>query len=555
MALDYDGASNGLFRHLGKLIKHYDLFQTDGSGLTTDLQEILDAFQLGNQDLVTEGLPTVYEGFEAEYVARRGSLTEYAIQRLQDRASVLDQIGAVSTDINEILSKLIDRMVLDTKTVNASAVTIGVVTAAAGNTGNGRVLTSKVLDGAQSPGSLSGVGYAAHAAYRNRNSELAAPSETIQLTCIQDSYRDGVTEGSEGFLWEGGVAIEQHGIDTEGSGLVGQVAGAHSATVITNADFETFSSNVPTSWTLDAGTAGTHVFEETAAANLYHGAKSLRFAGGGAQASIQISQAVLASQIVAGQRYCVPVRIKADATIAAGTLTIGFEGTGYTPTSETVEVQTVQISGTPTGGSYTLTWQGQTTAAIAFDATSATVQGALRLLVGLESVVVATGAGTPPDVTHQVTFHGVQGNTAQLTSTNNLTGGAPVITHATTTQGVEGERINLPPGALPTTWSLRHFFVTMPLAIPANFKLVVKWTGTPTNAKNLYIDDLTAKSVNYGGGLGLAVVRGSTPWVRGDKFTFAVTNTEGVIQRAFRRMFGRQLPSSASPNIADALAT
>ena len=40
----------------------------------------------------------------------------------------------------------------------------------------------------------------------------------------------------------------------------------------------------------------------------------------------------------------------------------------------TDEVQTVTITGGPTGGTFTLTWGGQTTAAIAYNATAATVQ-------------------------------------------------------------------------------------------------------------------------------------------------------------------------------------
>lgn len=111
---------------------------------------------------------------------------------------------------------------------------------------------------------------------------------------------------------------------------------------------------------------------------------------------------------------------------------------GTTLKMGSVEVQTVTISGTPTGGFYTLSWtnaagQVQTTAPISFEGTDADVQEALRALVGLEAVTV-TSTGDAPDYVHTITFHGVT-NPAQLTSTNALTGGTPAINHATTTAG------------------------------------------------------------------------------------------------------------------------
>lgn len=111
---------------------------------------------------------------------------------------------------------------------------------------------------------------------------------------------------------------------------------------------------------------------------------------------------------------------------------------GTTLKMGSVEVQTVAISGTPTGGFYTLSWtnaasQVQTTAPLAFDASDSDVQEALRALSGLEEIEV-TASGTSPDYTHTITFNGVT-NPAQLTSTSALTGGTPAIAHNTSTAG------------------------------------------------------------------------------------------------------------------------
>lgn len=112
---------------------------------------------------------------------------------------------------------------------------------------------------------------------------------------------------------------------------------------------------------------------------------------------------------------------------------------GTTVKMTDVEVQTVAISGTPTGGYYRLLWtnadgKNAATAMLAFNAGQSAVQAALRAIPGLESVTVAT-TGTTPNLTHTVTFTGRGGDVSQLTSDNRMTGGTPVITHNTTAAG------------------------------------------------------------------------------------------------------------------------
>ena len=100
------------------------------------------------------------------------------------------------------------------------------------------------------------------------------------------------------------------------------------------------------------------------------------------------------------------------------------------------EVQTVTITGGPTGGTFTLTWSGQTTAAIAYNATAATVQTALEALSNIApgDVVVTGNAGGP----YTLTWGGTQlgEDVAAPTATASFTGGtSPGVTIATTTAG------------------------------------------------------------------------------------------------------------------------
>lgn len=118
-------------------------------------------------------------------------------------------------------------------------------------------------------------------------------------------------------------------------------------------------------------------------------------------------------------------------------VSVGTIGTTLKMTD--VEVQTVAISGTPTGGHYLLSWTNadsevQTTSPLDYNATSASVQSALRQLTGLELITVAE-SGTTPNLTHTVTFTGQGGDQTLMTSTNNMTGGTPLIAHGQTSAG------------------------------------------------------------------------------------------------------------------------
>lgn len=103
------------------------------------------------------------------------------------------------------------------------------------------------------------------------------------------------------------------------------------------------------------------------------------------------------------------------------------------------EVQTLTITGTPTGGTFTLTFQGQTTAAIAYNASAATVATALVALPNIETGEVTGGGGALPGTPVTLTFSGrYAGGDVPLIMANGaaLTGGTdPTATVAVTTEG------------------------------------------------------------------------------------------------------------------------
>lgn len=131
-------------------------------------------------------------------------------------------------------------------------------------------------------------------------------------------------------------------------------------------------------------------------------------------------------------------------------------------------------------------------------------------------------------------------------------------TAGSTTTGGVNEQIVMNAAALQaqTSYGIEHFFFIAPPVIPDDLELVIKLTGTPTNAQPIRIDSLAFGPVTYANGVGFAVVAGSNRWLRGDRVYVAVNNNNaGIFQDFFKRQYRIQLPTDASPTIANSLAT
>ena len=135
-----------------------------------------------------------------------------------------------------------------------------------------------------------------------------------------------------------------------------------------------------------------------------------------------------------------------------------FENAGV-PGAGTSEVQTLTFGGTPTGGTFTLAYDGQTTAAITWSATNNTlrdnVDTALEALtnIGTGGVTTAVGTMTAGVGTLTITFAGDLAALAVNTitvGTNSMTGTDPTVAVEETTAGVTASFRGAKKGALVT---------------------------------------------------------------------------------------------------------
>ena len=112
----------------------------------------------------------------------------------------------------------------------------------------------------------------------------------------------------------------------------------------------------------------------------------------------------------------------------------GTGSSNWTPNGKN-EVQKLSFTGVPTSGDFTLDFNGEITASIAYNATTSAIETALEALTGLTNVAVTGSIGS----TLTVTFTGnvALTNVAELiVNTNTLSNGTAInISPSTTTQG------------------------------------------------------------------------------------------------------------------------
>lgn len=127
------------------------------------------------------------------------------------------------------------------------------------------------------------------------------------------------------------------------------------------------------------------------------------------------------------------------------------------PSAGTDCVQTITIGGSTTGGTFRLTYDGHTTAAITWSATTNTLIANVDAALGALNNIGSASNVTTADVdlssgngTFTVTFVAALGKKVinAMTVTNNLTGGTHTLSCAITTPGVDATVRGASKGAL-----------------------------------------------------------------------------------------------------------
>ncbi len=134
----------------------------------------------------------------------------------------------------------------------------------------------------------------------------------------------------------------------------------------------------------------------------------------------------------------------------------GILATATTPVNGTNEVQTLTIGGTPSGGTFKISFRGKSTGAITWSSTNNTlvnnVAAALEALGEIGTSNVSVGVGTMTAGVGTITIQFVVNlsklDVPLMVATSSLTGSSPTAAITTTTPGVTADGRNSPKGQL-----------------------------------------------------------------------------------------------------------
>lgn len=329
MAIDY----TELFTDIGKNVKAVNQFHDSSRSLGLSLPnfdallaEIQARYESQSLQRLIEGLESTYAGYRDTSSSWASQQSDRAQQRLLDRDTVVNELaGADVGDIDRTIREIFRDMDFQTDSINKSVVVIGAPSADAGNTGNGSVRTTDILDGVTPPSP----GFGSFLLYDGLETALSVPSELMTFTCIADEDTDGTPAGHEIFLWEGQPATNgTFGWKTEGSGVSLQLSTTQAAETLSNRDLEAWDgANSPINWPIESGIPGTEIIEEQAAANVHRGTSSMRLVGTGTDVRlIQELPTEAGSFLVPNQQLYYMVFIKTLGDVAGGgVLTIRME--------------------------------------------------------------------------------------------------------------------------------------------------------------------------------------------------------------------------------------
>lgn len=167
--------------------------------------------------------------------------------------------------------------------------------------------------------------------------------------------------------------------------------------------------------------------------------------------------------------------------VIAGTRGRILESAGA-PGAGTDEVQTLTIGGTPTSGTFTLSFQGAVTAPITWSSTNNTLVanidaalGALRTVGGAANVTTAVGTMTAGIGTITITFVAALGKLAVPTIvvvSNDLEGTDPTVEVAETTPGVTATHRGVAKGTLVTDTTNGKLYINSGTAVAPTWTVV-----------------------------------------------------------------------------------
>ena len=312
MAINY----TNLFDDIGEVISAIEEFETMMA--TVEARRTSMIAQLTTStvtDLITN-VNQVFDSAQASIESIVESLIGLSRLRLQDRTTVVEELpNLTSTSLDSVIFELIADMITNSETVKESTVGLGSVTKTTIFPNTPLLITTSVLPGNVAPGQ----GFKQNRNMAGETIQLPLPDD-IRIICRTDSQQ-GTTVGRERFDITGNLPAQSSSrpftYDQGGN------RGQETITVAEGSSklgfFSAFTTDVPSGWTVQSGTATTD-FAEYVADSFNADDVSLEFlntATGALRYNIY-------SLLTPGENLCLYFYIKKKGATSAGTATVNL---------------------------------------------------------------------------------------------------------------------------------------------------------------------------------------------------------------------------------------
>lgn len=345
MALDYDGATSGLFTRLGAMIQMLDTVRLHQANLKTILATIQGKYSAADAYMIAP----LSASIEMRLAETSGILSdlrqscEYTVIEMCYAEALTSASNAMrSKTIGDALVWLIRQMDLDSETVLGTTVAKSALSVGSGNNGNGKFLYLFT---------------APNILLNSVNEWPNIRTEMVEARCIQDAQEGALSRGSEVFEIRGQPSYG--GLDYRfpaGSGASMKIKSASASVdngergqnLATNSDFEDQTSNLPDYWAAVTGAAGTEYSTETT--NIFRGTKALKLNVTGSVFKIRQqlnSSAGSLARLAPDRPYAISLAIMKDAG-ATGTLRVSIQDAAGTVLDSGLFINSTSIATTTT---------------------------------------------------------------------------------------------------------------------------------------------------------------------------------------------------------------
>ncbi len=351
-----------LFTRLGKLFGMASVIRTHQAALRTDFADVLGAYSAADSNLIgnlTSQIDDRIQDSRRLLSILQKDANQTLIEMVDDDLIATYGSGLETMSVKQALRELIRQMKTNSANVDGTTITIGSVSAAGTNTGNGTLVLSALASQVYAPDVVD---------------SPTVKTELIRATCIEDSYKSGTAAGAEKFVIEGqGVVNHLDHLWPKGSGLKkplyvaspnreqGSTPGSN---VLRNSNFESFTANAPDHWTIVTGAAGSTIDDVTTA---HTGTTALKLTNNGTLA-LKLTQAFNTSSGTAGTikpdtPYTLSFALRRNSTaMSAGVLKVYVtDGTAVLNNSDANRKMEISI-GFDTVGAITTAYQLKTRA-------------------------------------------------------------------------------------------------------------------------------------------------------------------------------------------------